>query len=344
MEAEAEEFPDVEKAENDEHEIHHVELKACCCANIVASPGGCCGVFWLVIASWIGCAVFIYFNQPCISFNFSDFKVINSEISNNWYQHSLAGDNSYDNLGKSESTSRRRMIINDEEYNDMMGIGTSTRRRLQSTPTAGPFGYTFWTSTDFYYRAIQAISLNVFFYSKNTNNILTNELLEKCHQVEKGIKAFDRYHNHSLIYREKTAALTSLFGESTLYLEAAPGSFLNYIFPQTVPTIGYVYNGNGDQLTLTGDIENTIRTINKLADDFDNVGDVTEFFDFGFNFVNVSSKYLAAIYPFGYQNSSESKDELYEWVGSYKTEFFDKLGSTITDDIGFAYADSKGVI
>ena len=95
MEA-AEEFPDLEKRKTEEHEVHHVELKACCCANIVATPGGCCGIFWLVIAGWIGQAIFIAFNLPCLSSNFSDLKVIGSDISNHWYQHGLSGEFSYE--------------------------------------------------------------------------------------------------------------------------------------------------------------------------------------------------------------------------------------------------------
>ena len=226
-----------------------------------------------------------------------------------------------------------------------MGIGTGEgrRRRLAvNEPTPTQFGYTMWTSTDFFYRAIQAISLNVFFYAKNTNNILTNELLEICHEVEKGIKDFPFYHNHSLVYREQNEQLEALFQENQLYLEASPGSFLNYIYPQTLTVGGfstYIYNGNGDRLTLIGDIENTIRTLNRADDQ-----DITEFFDFSFNFVNVTSKYLAAIYPFGYQNSSETKDELGAWVASYRTDFFDKLGSSVTDRIGIAVIDSKGYI
>lgn len=95
--AELDDFPEVDKDKHaEDHEVHHVELKACCCANLVASPGGCCGMFWLVIACWIGCGVYIAFNIPCLSTNFSDLKVVNSDISNNWYQKGLSGENAYE--------------------------------------------------------------------------------------------------------------------------------------------------------------------------------------------------------------------------------------------------------
>eukprot|EP01084_Bolivina_argentea_P275195 469243_1 len=317
--------------QEEEEDVHAVELKALGVATCVASPAGCCGCLFTVIAVMVGFAVYIVFFPVCLSFNFTDFKVINSEISNDYYQKLLAEDTKFSTLG-SESNSRRRLIF---EEQDIFGIEERRiRRRLQTEL----YGYNLWTSKDFYYRAIAAIYLNVFYYSKETNNILTEELLNICHAVEQGIKSFNGYHNHSLIYKETDTKIELLFpGISPLYLESAPGSFLNYIYPQII--LGnYVFNGNGDVLTLEGnDIEETIRT-------YKDVGDLTEFFDFSFDFINVSSKYLAAIYPFGYKNENETKDELYNWVSTYKIGFFDKLGSSVTNKIGIAFADSRGVI
>ena len=311
----------------------------------------------------IAFGIYIVFFPVCLSFNFTDFKVINSDIANNYYQLSLASENNFNDLG-SEDDSRRRMLINDllndenEEYFEIDRDGTKIkidkpiRRRLSQTGN-----YTLWTHGDFFYRAIARIYLNVFFYSKKTNNILTNELLDICHKIERQIKLFDGYDEHSLIYKEEDDDVTLLLGESPAYLESAPGSFLNYIYPETVFG-NYIFNGNGHKLTLQGDIEETIRTLEKN----DEIGDVTEFFDFSFNFINVSSKYLAAVYPFSFTDGNETKDELYSWVGTYKTQLFDKLENIFTcpddddggegchlkrsmlDDVGIAVADSRGVI
>lgn len=69
------------------------------------------------------------------------------------------------------------------------------RRRLSGTNGSDDSEYVHgyymgWTATDWSRRAIAREYLNVFFYSKQTQNILTNELLELCHEVEVGIKAF----------------------------------------------------------------------------------------------------------------------------------------------------------
>lgn len=95
-----------------------------------------------------------------------------------------------------------------------------------------------------------------------------------------------------------------------------------------------MFNGKGDDLTLQGDIEETIRAYSDLED-------LTEYFDFGFDFINVSSNYLAAAFPFSYKASNESNDDLGEWLATYKAEYFDKLPSSITDKIGIAVTDSN---
>eukprot|EP01083_Nonionella_stella_P009521 27380_1 len=328
MEESLSEFPDDYEEEDEEH--HH-ELKALKVASCVASPIGCCSCFWFVIAAMVGFGFYVFKFPVCLNFNFSDFKVINSEISNEVYQRQLSSAMSYKSL---PSVDRRRRILSlEDELSQADSERDRERRQLQTEV----FGITMWDSKDFYYRAISSVYLNVFYYSQKTNNILTKDLLGLCHAIEKGIKDFEGYHYHSLIYKETAQEIKDLLGVSPLYLEAAPGSFLNYVYPEVIQG-NYVFNGNGDKLTLIGDdIEETIRT-------YQDVGDLTEFFDFSFNFVNVSSKYLAAVYPFGYSNSSETRSELTDFVASYKPKFFDKLGNVVTNEIGIAVSDSKGVI
>jgi len=306
---------------------HHVELKSFLPATCVSKPLGCCSMCILILAAMAGFGYLIYLDPVCLSFNFTDFKVIDSDISNDFYQHSLSEATSYGEVKSVDDESTRRRL-------------TANRRQLQDGNTVSGY-YMGWTADDWSRRAVARVYLNVFFYSKKTSNILSEELLELCHEVEVGIKDFEGYHSRALLYKERDSNVIAAFGSdaSALHLEAAPGSFLNYIYPQTISG-SYVFNGNGDDMTLQGGIEETIRAYSSLED-------LTDYFDFGFDFINVSSNYLAAVFPFSYKyanGTQESGDELREWVSTYKDKFFDKLPSSITDHVGVAVSDSANLI
>jgi len=321
---------------------HHTELKSVCLATFISKPWGCPLCFLLVLACIGGFAAYVVAYPVCLSFNFSDFKVINSEISNHHYQRILADATRYANLNVSDS--RRRLSVNDDDdNNDYDDIEQQQRqRRLQADPDDTFYGYQLWTRDDWYWRAKADVYLNVFFYSKKSENILTPTLLTLCHQIERGIKAFNGYHDHSVLYQSE-APFNEVFGDywgvsaSDVYIESVPGSFLTYVFPQTIDG-QFVLDGNGDFLYLQdGSVEATVRY-------YRDYGDLTQFFDFGFDFVNASSKYLAAVYPLSYRNGTESKKELLTWVASYVDDYFARLPSNVSEEIGVAVSDSRNEI
>eukprot|EP01084_Bolivina_argentea_P198296 339597_1 len=158
------ELDDAEDGDSPTKAHNVVQLEALGVATCVSSPCGCiicfCSV-WIVMTLF---AVYAVLMPVCLSFNFSDFKVINSEISNEQYQFVLAQETAYDMLGDSISLSvgARRRLFGDEI--------DGSRRRLYEK-----HGRTIYSKQDYLYRAIAADSMSVFYYSKRTNNILTNE-------------------------------------------------------------------------------------------------------------------------------------------------------------------------
>ena len=92
---------------------------------------------------------------------------------------------------------------------------------------------------------------------------------------------------------------------------------LDFIYPQVIGEY-IIYNGNGEELILPGQLSNGIKdAIRSYKDN----ADLTLFFDSSFNFNNAESKYLAAVYPFGLKNYKKSHEELSDWIGSFMDKF-----------------------
>lgn len=304
---------------------HSTELKSLLIANIITHPLGCLFLFLLTFC-YMGGLVYSLLNpyELCLQFNFSDFKVIGSTIVDNWYQHSLSSDtysfsNVYDCNCTDEVTSRRRFLPRN-----------GNRRRLASDIMT-------FTTNDYYWRAISSIYLEVFFYSLNSDDILTAEHMSEAHTIEQGIKAWEGYHNRSLLYINND--YKSIVG--TLYLESLTGSFLNILYPSTISTIDDIslgttltfYDGNGENDDLTDDeVKDEARTVYTDYPEY-------SFFDYTFDLKDAESEWLVNIYPFGRLNG-ESNLSLKKFMITYQTYF----NSLKLKNVGVAYVDSKGYL
>eukprot|EP01084_Bolivina_argentea_P144340 253262_1 len=158
-------------------------LKVFPLARCVTRPLGCCALITITLVYMIVFLIVLYYpsNTMCLSFEFSDFKVINSKISQHYFQKQLASDTSYKTLVENPDDTVR------------------SRRRLQTNTNSN---YTYpdvWTHKDYANRKYARIYLEVFYYSKHNHNILTPTLLDKVHRIEQGIKSWNMYHEHSLL-------------------------------------------------------------------------------------------------------------------------------------------------
>eukprot|EP01084_Bolivina_argentea_P068322 124367_1 len=188
-------------------------------------------------------------------------------------------------------------------------------------------GYELWTNVDFYYRAIAARYLRVLYYTNDHSNILNTETLTEIHNIEKQIKSWPGYHDHALVYKERDNAIESLFSTtSSLYLESAPSSVINFVFPQNV--LEYMFmNGNGNNINeqWTDNIFEFPNSQIWLNKDTFNTHSGT-----------LTSPFLLSFYPFGYKNKNETKDDLIAFVDSY-SQLFDTVTS---EHIAISYSNS----
>eukprot|EP01084_Bolivina_argentea_P181575 313584_1 len=304
---------------NDDQNQNNQEVKPFILAKCVTRPIGCCAWITFTIIYMIIFMVILFYPKMtmCLSFSVGDFKVINSKISSDHFQLELASDTSF-----------RELYVDTKDE--------LQRRRLQTTDNKYSYS-TIWSFSDYRYRKWAGIFLDVFYYSKRTDNILTEELLDKVHQIEQGIKSWRYYHNHSLLIRCQKPQCNL---NKDVYIESPPGSLITYLYPETFETYN-IYDGNGKNICC--DIKTILRQYISNSDASD-IDINTDFFDFDFDLVNVKSKYLASVYPFGYMNENETREDLEEFVKSFKDYFNNYLPVDITNDIGIAFSDSSGEI
>ena len=167
--------------------------KAIKIGGIVSSKKGCIGCCVGVFGFILLCGGLLWGKQQtnplCVNVDFSDFKVMNSDISKNWETNQLMSKLNLNHL-LSQNKKHRRRLFNDNDYK---------------------------------YRAYTAIYLQVLYYSSD-EDIINIESMQACHDIERMIKNYNGYHDHSLLSKN----------ENNQIVEVPPSSFLNYVFPRYI--------------------------------------------------------------------------------------------------------------
>ena len=288
-------------------------------ANWISRPIGCCSICFLFIMLVALTGGLLYQRQTkdplCLSANFNDFKVRNSDIENNYIRGVLRGSTTYGSV-RNQASRRRLNMDSDNELKEYL---------LQYNRYYGRKLLNDYTNDDWAKRCCARNYLQILFYSKG-DDLLNDESLAEAKKVENAIKNRPGFQDRTVIANNGNG----------VFSDTPPSSFLNYIYP-TVNGDQWILDGNGDISCCDPKLK-----AQELLDAQLVLGSELEvtWFDFNFGRNNLNSKYMVSIFPFAYADG-ESKDDSQKWM----SEFYKTLDNIKgLDLIEFAYLDNGSLL